>query len=459
MPLVRGQRIAFVTASLALVAGLSIAPEVTVTVVMALLTPTFLCVALLRAAALGQVWTVTRAAPSPLPVIADTPIYSILVPLHREAHMAKPLVAALNRLDWPIAHRDIIFITEADDLATRAALDNETSGHSGIRVVTVPRGSPRTKPRALMYALPLATGAFVVVYDAEDDPEPDQLHKAFRKFCEAGPDLGCVQARLNIYNARHSWLTRQFALEYTALFDAILPAVQHLGLPVPLGGTSNHFRREALEMSGGWDPYNVTEDADLGIRLARMGWRVDMLNSTTWEEAPPTAQIWRGQRARWLKGWMQTSLVHLRSPTRLWSELGARGFVGFNVLMSGVILSALMHPLVYLYAMWKLWSGDITFWPPEGWQAIAWWAGVANLIFAYAVGMVLAAVTAYKRHGLRLAAHAIFLPFYWLMISAAAYCAVLDLIRSPFHWRKTAHTGRLKKRKNESSPVEVPPCA
>jgi cellulose synthase/poly-beta-1,6-N-acetylglucosamine synthase-like glycosyltransferase len=178
-----------------------------------------------------------------------------------------------------------------------------------------------------------------------------------------------------------------------------------------------------------------------------MGWRVDMLSSTTWEEAPPTAQIWRGQRARWLKGWMQTSLVHLREPDRLWSDLGPHGFVGFNVLMSGVIISALMHPLVYLYASWKLWTGDITFWPPEGWQAIAWWAGAANLVFAYAVGMALAAITAYKRHGIRLAAYAIFLPLYWLMISAAAYRAVLDLIRSPFHWRKTAHTGRPKHQK------------
>jgi cellulose synthase/poly-beta-1,6-N-acetylglucosamine synthase-like glycosyltransferase len=242
-PLVRWQRALFVTLTLAVVGGLLVSTDVTVTAVMALLTPIFLCVALLRVAALWQMWNAALAAPTPVSQTPDTPIYSILVPLYREAHMARALVAALDRLDWPVAQRDIIFITEADDSATRLALEDATMGHSGMRILTVPPGSPRTKPRALMYALPLATGAFVVVYDAEDEPEPDQLRKAFRKFSEAEPDLGCLQAHLNIYNARHSWLTRQFTLEYTALFDAILPAVQRLGLPVPLGGTSNHFRR------------------------------------------------------------------------------------------------------------------------------------------------------------------------------------------------------------------------
>jgi cellulose synthase/poly-beta-1,6-N-acetylglucosamine synthase-like glycosyltransferase len=290
-----------------------------------------------------------------------------------------------------------------------------------------------------MYALPLAAGEFVVVYDAEDEPEPAQLYEAYVRFTTAGPDLGCLQARLNIYNSNKSWTTRQFTLEYTALFDAILPAIQHHSLPVPLGGTSNHFRREVLEKAGGWDPYNVTEDADLGVRLARMGWRVEMLNSTTWEEAPPTIAIWRGQRTRWLKGWMQTLMVHLREPARLLSDLGARGFIGFNVLMGGVVLSALVHPLVYAYAFWKLGTGELSLWPPHGWQAVIWWFGVANLVFAYTVGVALAFLTGWRRHGWRLAVHAVLMPIYWMMISAAAYGAIVDLIRSPFHWRKTEH--------------------
>jgi cellulose synthase/poly-beta-1,6-N-acetylglucosamine synthase-like glycosyltransferase len=211
---------------------------------------------------------------------------------------------------------------------------------------------------------------------------------------------------------------------------------------MPLGGTSNHFRRSVLESSGGWDPYNVTEDADLGIRLARQGWRVEMLNSVTWEEAPGTAAAWFGQRARWLKGWMQTSLVHLRHPRKLWRELGPRAFFGFNVLMGGVILSALVHPLVYAYALWKVSAGDLSLWPPEGWPAVVWWAGVANLAFAYLIGIALTMLATLRRHDARLAAHALLLPVYWMMISLAAYRALADLALRPYHWRKTTHTAR-----------------
>jgi cellulose synthase/poly-beta-1,6-N-acetylglucosamine synthase-like glycosyltransferase len=323
--------------------------------------------------------------------------------------MASALVAALDR---PAAKRDIVFITKEADEETRLALAAATRGRSDMRILTVPPGHPRTKPRALMFALPMASGDFVVVYDAEDEPDPGQLKRAYHRFQRETPKLACLQASLNVYNARDTWLTRQFTLEYTALFDAILPTVQRLGLPVPLGGTSNHFRRHALDEVGGWDPYNVTEDADLGVRLARKGWRVEMLDSVTWEEAPRDVTPWLGQRARWLKGWMQTSLVHLRNPR---------------------------------YALWKAAAGDLSLWPPEGWNALVWWAGVANLAFAYAVGIALTMLASIRRHDARLAAHAILLPLYWMMISFAAYRALIDLVFRPFHWRKTTHTGRVQR--------------
>lgn len=174
-----------------------------------------------------------------------------------------------------------------------------------MQVLVVPEGEPRTKPRATQYALQFAQGDYVVVYDAEDAPEPDQLRRALAALRAGGKHMGCLQAQLNIYNSDASWFTRQFTVEYTALFDCILPALERLQLPVPLGGTSNHFPRAVLDAVGGWDPYNVTEDADLGIRLARQAWHVGVLPSTTWEEAPPTFRVWKGQRTRWLKGWMQ----------------------------------------------------------------------------------------------------------------------------------------------------------
>ncbi|MGE5267824.1 MAG: glycosyltransferase [Deltaproteobacteria bacterium] len=446
LPMVRWQRAVLVVLSAGLFSSFFASAEAAMTTMMTLLTPAFAGVALLRGIALWQFWFAPRPANSgekrQSRLDGDLPVYSILVPLYREAHMAAALADALDRLDWPVEKRDIVFITEAEDHPTRRALAIATQGRPGMRIVSVPAGDPRTKPRALMYALPLAEGEFVVVFDAEDVPEPDQLRLAYARFQDEGAALGCLQARLNIYNARKNWITRQFALEYTALFDALLPAVERLKLPLPLGGTSNHFRREALLQTGGWDPYNVTEDADLGVRLARQGWDVKMLGSVTWEEAPQTFHAWFGQRTRWLKGWMQTSLVHLRQPARLWSELGARGFLGFNVLLAGVIISALVHPLFYAYAAWKLHTGELALWPPDGWPAVIWWAGVVNLAVSYAVGIALTVVAAGRRHGWRLAAWAVLVPVYWMMISVAAYRAMIDLGLRPFHWRKTDHTGR-----------------
>lgn len=260
----------------------------------------------------------TETVPSRVPD-AELPIYTILVPLYREAHMLAPLV--LEAVD-------------RDTLAAAQALHLP----GNIEIIVVPELHPRTKPKALNYALPLARGEYLVIFDAEDRPDRDQLRRAYASFRRGSPNLACVQAALNIYNARDTWLTRQFTLEYCALFDALLPALDRLRLPVPLGGTSNHFRMSALKWLMAWDPFNVTEDADLGMRLARSGYRCAMLPSTTYEKAPPRLSSWLRQRTRWLKGYVQTWLVHMRSPRRLWRELGPRGFLGFQTVVGGTIL-------------------------------------------------------------------------------------------------------------------------
>lgn len=448
-PMARWQRFGLAGLVAALATGLWLDAAATACAVMALLSPVFLCAVAVRAVALA---VAPAAADENEPDMRETrqdgrspvlPVYAILVPLYREAAVVPGLVRALDRLEWPKEKRHIVFATEADDVVTRQVLATAIARHCDMEMVVVPPGEPRTKPRALMYALGFARGDLVVVYDAEDEPEPDQLRRAHRHLCRPGAPVGCVQARLNVYNARQSLISRQFALEYTALFDRILPALQRIGVPVPLGGTSNHFRRDALEAVGGWDPYNVTEDADLGVRLARQGWRVEPLASTTWEEAPATFGVWLGQRTRWLKGWMQTCLVHLRRPAELWRELGPRGFLGFGMLMGGMILSALSHPLVYAYAAVNLWSGAAPLWPPdESWPAALWWLGMLNLGLAYVVGIALAVVAARRRHPGGLARHALLIPIYWMMISLAAYRALADLVLRPFHWRKTTHSGR-----------------
>lgn len=217
----------------------------------------------------------------------------------------------------------------------------------------VPDLHPRTKPKALNYALPLARGEYLVIYDAEDRPERDQLRKALAAFQEGPPNLACLQAKLNLYNASDNGLTRQFTIEYDALFEGLLPALDRLQLPIPLGGTSNHFRVSALKWLMAWDPFNVTEDADLGTRLARSRYRCRVLDSTTFEEAPPRLSSWFPQRTRWIKGYMQTWFVHMRQPARLWRELGAAGFLGFQVMIGGTVLSALVHPWFYALAAFR----------------------------------------------------------------------------------------------------------
>ena len=214
------------------------------------------------------------------------------------------------------------FVVEDDDHETAAAL-RAAPLRPVCEIIVAPPGEPRTKPRALNVALPFVRGSLVTVFDAEDAPEPDQLRKAAALFARARRELACLQASLCIHNRRDNWMTALFAIDYALLFDVFDKGASAAGLPFFLGGTSNHFRVAGLRALGGWDAYNVTEDADLGLRLARCGYRVDTMASRTYEEAPVEFGKLVAQRSRWMKGWMQTALVHCRAPSRLFADLGA----------------------------------------------------------------------------------------------------------------------------------------
>jgi hypothetical protein len=439
------------------IGGISAWPEATVGALAAVAAVPFLCVTLLRVAALREVAFAApaggRAAERGPPALADRqlPVYSVLVPLFREASVLAGLVRALGALDYPRAKLEVLLILEASDLETQAAL-LALGPPPHFRTVVVPDGRPRTKPKALNYALQFARGDYVVVFDAEDRPQPDQLRRALETFRRHPPDLGCVQAQLNIYNARASWFTRQFTVEYSALFDGILPALARLRLPVPLGGTSNHFPREVLVAAGGWDPFNVTEDADLGFRLARRGWRTTVLASTTWEEAPIRFGQWFRQRSRWLKGWMQTYLVHTRQPWKLSAELGVRGALGFHAVMGGLVLSALVHPLFYLLLAWHTLSGQL-FAPAQSVAGAALWAiAWINLAAGYLMSICVGALSAVRRGQPRLALSALLMPLCWLLVSAAAYRALWQLARDPYFWEKTEHGARPVSPRRRSRP-------
>ncbi len=304
----RWQKAALAGITAAIGFGAAHAPETTLAVLLAVMAIPFLFVVALRSAALWLLFTRADLAAEPAPVRVEMelmPLYTVLVPLYREAGVVPHLLKALAALDYPAPRLEIIFIVESVDGETQAALW-ATPLPPHMRVLVVPDGEPRTKPRAIQYALQFACGDYVVVYDAEDLPEPDQLRRALAGLIGSPRRLGCLQARLNIYNSHASWLTRQFTIEYTALFDCLLPTLERFDLPSLWAGPPTIFRAPCSTRSAAGTPHNVTEDADLGIRLARAGWHVGMLSSTTWEEAPPTLRIWLGQCMRWLKGWMQT---------------------------------------------------------------------------------------------------------------------------------------------------------
>ncbi len=370
----------------------------------------------------------------------DLPSYSVLVPLVDEAAALPGLVAALDRLDYPRDRLEILLLLEERDAATRAAAARLVLP-PWFKVLVVPDRPPRTKPKALAFGLYVARGEIIAVYDAEDTPEPLQLQRAAARLV-ADPRLGCVQASLVIHNARAGWFARHFALEYRALFSGLLPRLEAWGAPVPLGGTSNHFPRSTLIAVGGWDPYNVTEDADLGIRLHRFGYRVGMVASFTTEEAPTTLSTWLPQRTRWMKGWMQTWSAHMRNPFRLIEDSGWRGFILLQIILGAPLLAALVHPLFYLVALIDMASGSIWSVPNSVPGQVLWALSLFNFFAGYLASIVLTCVLA-SRTGFRIrSADIVGIPIYWLLISLATWRALMQLIIDPHRWEKTPHSPR-----------------
>ena len=363
---------------------------------------------------------------------AELPIYTVIAALYREARSVDKLLRALDRLDYPPEKLDIILAIEADDGETRAAIAARTSKRP-LSVIVVPPGDPRTKPKALNVALAFARGAYTVVYDAEDQPEPDQLRRALAAFAIAGDKLACVQARLSIDNTEDSLLTRLFTAEYAAQFDVFLGGLAALGLPLPLGGSSNHFATAVLREVGGWDAFNVTEDADLGMRLARFGYRSGVIASTTYEEAPAQLGPWLRQRTRWFKGWMQTWLVHMRQPLRLWRELGPAGFWTFQLVVGGNVLSALVHPLFAASLAYACVANS-----GLNLDILLALYGV-NLTSGYVSSAVLGWIGLSRRRLTGTAWVLLLTPLHWLLLSWAAWRALYQLLIAPSLWEKTEH--------------------
>jgi len=397
----------------------------------------FLVSIVVRLAATASALEATTAPPRRALADRDLPRFSVVLALYKEAEVAADLVAALERIDYPRAKLEVKLVVEEEDETTRRAFE-ALRLPSRYEIVVAPNGRPRTKPRALNVALPLLRGDLVVVYDAEDRPEPDQLRRAAERFAAAPARVACLQGRLAIDNAADGWIAGLFRIEYAGLFDVLNPGYAALGLPIPLGGTSNHFRVAALREAGGWDAWNVTEDADLGLRLARLGYAVEALDSTTHEEAPFTLRAWSGQRGRWLKGWMQTLAVHTRAPRAAWRDFGAVNALAALGTIAGALASALFLPVFTLRLGWDVATGEI--WRFEG--PLSFVAATLSLAIM-ALGPIAAfappMLGLWRRRYWRQAPLLALLPVYYLMISFAAWRAIYEMFVRPHAWVKTAH--------------------
>lgn len=391
----------------------------------------------------------------------DLPIYSILCPLYKEGNILPEFVKSIRNLDWPKRKLDVLILLEKDDKETLAAA-KKLKLPKYIRVIVVPDSQPRTKPKACNYGLQLAKGKYVVIFDAEDKPDPLQLKKAYLGFRKSGEKVFCLQSKLNYYNPDDNLLTRLFTAEYSLWFDVILPGLQSIKTTIPLGGTSNHFRTKQLITMQGWDPFNVTEDCDLGVRIFKAGFSTAIIDSTTYEEANSSPKNWVRQRSRWIKGYMQTYLVHMRNPIKFVREHGIHALI-FQLIIGMRISFMLINPILWLatfvYFAFRPFVGEyIEALYPSG---IFYIAGISLVggnfmyIFNYMIGCA-------KKEHYSLIKYIFFIPLYWILASVAAFKAAQQLILKPHFWEKTHHglhlSTKLKKQivKEEQKSETVP---
>ncbi|MFS8857731.1 glycosyltransferase [Synechococcus sp. H55.7] len=364
------------------------------------------------------------------------PIYTILVPVYKEPEVMPILINSLSKLDYPHERLDVLILLEENDQATIEAA-RAAKPPRYVRLLIVPDSKPKTKPKACNYGLAFARGEYLTIYDAEDIPDPDQLKKAIIAFKKGDPSLVCVQAALNYFNRNENFLTRMFTLEYSYWFDYLLPGLETLKMPIPLGGTSNHFRTDRLRELQGWDPFNVTEDADLGIRASQHGYTVGVINSTTYEEANCALKNWIRQRSRWIKGYMQTWLVHNRNPLRSLRKLGLKNWLAYQFFIGGSFFTFLTSPIMWL--LFFYWLLTRAHWLQNIFPSWLIYLGLFNLLVGNAIGIYLNLVAVFRRGYYDLAFYALLNPIYWQLHSMAAYMALWQLFTKPFYWEKTIH--------------------
>lgn len=369
---------------------------------------------------------------------ASLPVYTILCPLYREAHVLPQFLHNIAKLDWPKKKLDVMLLLEEDDTPSLEAIKTIRLP-SYVRVVVVPHSTPKTKPKACNYGLNLAKGEYLVIYDAEDAPDPLQLKKSYLAFQKVDPTVKCLQAKLNYYNPHQNWLTRLFTAEYSLWFDVTLTGLQSIETTIPLGGTSNHFRTKDLRALQGWDPFNVTEDCDLGVRLFKHGYKTAIIDSTTLEEANSNPKNWIRQRSRWIKGYMQTYLLHMRHPIEFAKSQGIHALL-FQLTVGGKLAFILINPFLWILTI-LYFAANATVGPTIEalYPAPVFYMAVTSLLFGNFLFLYYYMIGCAKREHWSLMKWVYLVPFYWLMVSMAGAVALYQLIVKPHYWEKTIH--------------------
>ncbi len=364
------------------------------------------------------------------------PTYTIMLPLYREEKIViSTLVKNIENIKYCKNKLKVLILIENHDQQTINFLA-ETILPNNFEIITVPPGYPQTKARACNYGLQFVQSQYLVIYDAEDRPDALQLRKSvdyFNAYAEkqkknkfSASRLVCLQAYLNFFNEDESIITKLFSLEYFYWFNYIISSLSYCKALIPLGGTSNHFKVDFLKQIGGWDSYNVTEDADLGVRIVQNGGIVQVLQSYTMEEAPITVKAWLNQRSRWIKGYIQTFLVHMRQPFKIKQNLGSI----FNIqLFLNIIGGTAILPVLNCLQLiiWVFWGNYDVYY--ISYLAFGlWYTGVLWVLYCIQI----------KLKKFRIIPLLLVI-FYYILYIIAGIMALYSLIKKPHSWNKTDH--------------------
>lgn len=370
---------------------------------------------------------------------ATLPVYTVFCPLYKEWSVMPQFISAMKKLEYPKNKLQVMLLLEEDDRETIDSIKSMQLPYF-FEIVIVPNSKPKTKPKALNYGLLHARGEYCVIYDAEDIPDSQQLKKAFLAFKESGEQTLCVQAKLNFYNPHQNLLTRLFTSEYSLWFDLVLTGLQSIEAPIPLGGTSNHFRTKDIRNIKGWDSFNVTEDCDLGIRLVKQGYNTAIIDSITLEEANSSYSNWFGQRTRWIKGYIQTYLVHMRSLDGFKNSKHKSDAITFQLIVGGKIMSMFINPLMWIITLaYFLLRAHIGTFIESFFPTPIFYMGLVSILVGNFLYLYYYMIGCAKHGHHSLLKYAVLVPFYWMAMSVCAWMAVYSLITAPHYWSKTKH--------------------